>query len=282
MNAFNWESAIEPSSPTFEINVRRQVEVEKMHKLEVLVEMISTGWAPTDAPPASIANGDAKTIPRSILTRSAQYGHALMLKDRIYDKGSGPIYHNMPASYYTVLLKDDPGLLRALADANPTNFAHEQFLLMIRDGTVPPVLALGPPPPLLAIEDEEEEREVDAVAVPVPPVPPLPPDVANAVHRDMTLVLSGGEHLEIKFSYSHSSGNIRGWCTCPCDRHRAERCAKWRQVNQFRNERHLAAWLYEWALLPSRDENLTVNKHVYVAVPTDRAVEDRLTNMPFL
>ena len=226
-----------------------------------------------DEVPLSIAAGGDTLIPRTFLARSKEYGHVLMLKDMLCEKGSGPIYHMMQMSYYTVLLNGPPSLLKALADAGPDRYRHEHFLRIQQRGQLP-FLALAPHVMPLPIMPEPDSDQEDLLAL--PPVP-LPDAIMQAVrpYHDMRLRLQNGTTLEVKFSFTHSSGNARGWCSCP----RHENCSKWRQVNQFRDDVHLAAWLFEWATAVLVDESMTIDNHIWAFSPTDHVVDARVANM---
>ena len=107
---------------------------------------------------------------------------------------------------------------------------------------------------------------------------PAPPALAAVVPllRDLTLRLSNGSLIDVKFSSSHSSGNIRAWCTCP----RHDACNKWRQLNQFKNEQHILSWLFEWAELALADDELDSYNHIWLSQPTEAAVEARMDHLP--
>ena len=84
------------------------------------------------------------------------------------------------------------------------------------------------------LEDGELPQELVALGP-----PPLPLGVAlplgAAVPAPVTVVLPSGAECLVKFSGSHSSGNVRAFATCPRGEHTSgegDRCQKWRQLNQ--------------------------------------------------
>ena len=147
---------------------------------------------------------------------------------------------------------------------------------------MPPMpLALPVPPAVFAIEEDMED-DVPPIPLAIAPdealaLPPAElPTIRLRLPDDVNILPRRDRVATIKFSYSHASGQVRGWTTCMFHKD----CVKWRHLNAFVDAASLAAWMYEWMLAGS-DLALNASDHVFLVSPLDAAVAHRKANMPF-
>ena len=131
MDAFEWSGSFELTEPTLEVQRRRGVSICDMSKVEVVAELLASGWRSSRDAPESFKPGEDKVFPAAILNKSATWGQALMMSARVFDAGCPCIWHTLPSGYYLVLLKGTPSVLSALVD--PRRFNQAEFLLMLKD-----------------------------------------------------------------------------------------------------------------------------------------------------
>ena len=114
---------------------------------------------------------------------------------------------------------------------------------------------------------------------PPPAAPFIPPAGAllDGLPPSLSLRLPNGRELVVKWTTSHSGGELRGYCKCHWH---PVGCFKWRQANQFESDRHLAAFLYEWSWLAEGRHDLSPADHIYVERPADDVVAARALDLP--